>query len=302
MSYNPFNALISEMKSKMKAIKTDPSHIAIISSDGKYYYFDEGLSEHKSIIEDFTKNLNIEVGQYSLPISAPIGFFRVDDSIIVVIYLEGGQSSNLLLFQGIIKNYTPKIKLYLENIRKMNKIEAQAHKIIRLRKKEIKKPEEVECPLLRKEYRDKKYSYNEGLILKHCTGKTPIIEIVEAVKLPKSEIISTIDTYKEKGWIEIVTNVDEYEYQIKEKKKSIISDESGIKAKDLSSEDIELFPVLLEKYRDKKFSFEDGQIIQYCDGNHSIKNIAELSEKSETEILDLINKYQSKGWIHVESK
>ncbi|TFF88835.1 MAG: hypothetical protein EU549_02250 [Promethearchaeota archaeon] len=302
MSFNPFNTLVDEMKSKMKAIKSDPSHIAIINSNGKYYYFDEGLDEHKSIIEDFNKNLNIDIGQYSLPISAPIGFFRIFDTIIVVIFLEGGQSSNLLLFQGIIKNYTPKIINYVENIDKMDKLEKQAHKIIKLKKKVVKTPEEIQCPLLRQEYRDKKFSYNEGLILKYCTGDKPIVEIIEAVKLPKTEIISTINQYKEKGWIEIVTNVDDYEYQITEEKKIEILSESEAETKNLASEDIELFPILLEKYRDKRFSFEIGQIIQYCDGKHSIKEIAELVNRSETDILDVINEYQSKGWIKVESK
>jgi hypothetical protein len=302
MSFNPFNDLIKEIKDKMKSIISDKPYIAVINSNGKYHYFDEKLTEQKKIIEDFNRNLSIDIGQYSLPISAPLGFFRISETSSVVIFLEGGQSGNLLLFQGIINNYTPKILEYIENIEKMEEIERRAHKIIHLRKKEApKSPEEVECPLLRQEYRAKKFSFNEGLVLKHCTGTTPIIEIIESTNLPRAEILSIIETYREKGWIEIVTTMDVEDYIPKEEA-SMEFTEGEEQKEEQVPENVEIYPFLLEKFQEKKFSFEEGQVIQFCDGKHSIGEIAEKIDKSEIEVLDIVNKYQSKGWIDVESK
>ncbi len=303
MTFNPFDNLVKEIKTKMKSIIADTPYLAILDLNGKYYYYDKQLDAQKDIIEDFYKNLNINIGQYSLPISAPLGFFRISENILVAIYLEKGQSGNILLFQGIVKNYTPKINEYIENIVQMEEIEKNAHKIIKLKKREIPKSlEEIQCPLLRQQYKDKKYAYNEGLVLKLCDGEKTIAEIIKQVKLPKAEILSIINTYKDKGWIEIITTISEDElYKSKIIGKTYISATPDISEKE-NEGDIELYPILLEKYIDKKFSFEEGQVIQFCDGKHSIKQIAELTKKSETEILDVINKYQLKGWIHIETE
>ncbi|MHA1231007.1 MAG: hypothetical protein ACTSRP_17335 [Candidatus Helarchaeota archaeon] len=290
MTFNPLDELVNEIKSKMKAILSDEPYIAILDSRNKYYYFDEKLNEKKEIIEDFNKSLTIDIGQYSLPISAPLGFFRISDDLIFVIFLETGQAGNILLFQGIVKNYTQKIIEYIENIQMMAEVEARAYKIIRLRKR--KKPKdyvEIVCPLLRQQYMDKKFTYNEGLVLKMCDGTKTISEIIKSVKLPKDEIISIINTYKSKGWIEFITKGDVEDVYLMG-----TTEEIGA-----TGEDIELYPVLLEKYRDRKFSFDEGQIIQFCDGKHNIKQISEMTKKSETEVLEVINKYQLKGWLDV---
>ena len=156
MTFNPFDNLVKEIKTKMKSIIADTPYLAILDLNGKYYYYDKQLDAQKDIIEDFYKNLNINIGQYSLPISAPLGFFRISENILVAIYLEKGQSGNILLFQGIVKNYTPKINEYIENIVQMEEIEKNAHKIIKLKKREIPKSlEEIQCPLLRQQYKDK---------------------------------------------------------------------------------------------------------------------------------------------------
>ncbi|MHA1270780.1 MAG: hypothetical protein ACTSPY_13385 [Candidatus Helarchaeota archaeon] len=303
MSFNPFDGLIEEMKSKMRSIIPDIPYIGILDSNGKKYYFDEKLNERKDIIEDFNKNLNIQIGQYSLPISAPLGFFRISENILVVIYLETGQSGNLLLFQGIINNYSQKIQEYFDNIHKMSEIEASAFKIIRLKKREIpKSPEEFQCPFLRQQYQAKKFAYNEGLVLKLCDGTKTISEIIKTVKLPRTEILSIINMYKDKGWIEIVTTIDEdqlYSISSTESAPSLLGTKE---VADSSEGDIELFPFLLDKYKDRRFSFEEGQIIQFCDGSHNIKQIAEMTKKSETEVLDVVNKYQLKGWLDILQK
>jgi len=303
MSSELFKSLIEELKGKLQNIIPQDIGIAILDLNGNYYYFDSQLEKFKDIINEIYKNLNINIGQYSLPLSEPLGIFRISENTLLVVYLKEGQPGNVLLFQGIINNYAPRIQKFIDSLQRKKEFEKKAFKVIRLRKKsKPKSPEEIQYPLLKDEFKNKRFSYEEGLVLKMCDGKHSISDIINSIKLSRIQIISIINDYQQKGWIKILTESEQMGgAEIKTPKISgeyTATSQAGESKIDYNS----LYPSIFPKYMNKKFPFEDGQIIQYCDGEKSIKEIAELLNKPISSVIDVIDKYKSKGWLEIKSK
>ena len=60
---------------------------------------------------------------------------------------------------------------------------------------------------------------------------------------------------------------------------------------------MEGYPLLLERYRNKKFNFMEGVILQHCRGELTINEIASKSKYSKEEVVEIINTYKKKGWL-----
>lgn len=56
-------------------------------------------------------------------------------------------------------------------------------------------------------------------------------------------------------------------------------------------------PELLERYRTKKFNFQEGIVLQYCKGQFTIEEIIAKSQFSEAEVKEIIDQFQKKGWL-----
>ena len=66
-------------------------------------------------------------------------------------------------------------------------------------------------------------------------------------------------------------------------------------------EGLEIIPELQERYRNKKYNFKEGIILQHCTGKLTIKEIVGKTNFSEEEILEVINVYQKKGWMIIHT-
>ncbi|NVM52479.1 MAG: hypothetical protein HWN66_02165 [Candidatus Helarchaeota archaeon] len=62
-----------------------------------------------------------------------------------------------------------------------------------------------------------------------------------------------------------------------------------------------MHPELLKKYRNKKYNFRDGIVLQHADGKSTIDEIVEKSNFSKEEVLDVINTYKKKEWLIIRS-
>lgn len=60
-----------------------------------------------------------------------------------------------------------------------------------------------------------------------------------------------------------------------------------------------VFPKLDQKFASKKFAFKEGLILQHCSGKNSIEDIINKSNFSKEEVEEVIEKYESKGWLEV---
>ena len=58
-----------------------------------------------------------------------------------------------------------------------------------------------------------------------------------------------------------------------------------------------VYPMLLEKYRNKKFNFKEGIILQYCVGKLTLEEVVAKSNFPEAEVREVINHFQKKEWI-----
>ena len=55
--------------------------------------------------------------------------------------------------------------------------------------------------------------------------------------------------------------------------------------------------LMKQEFAKKKFAFQEGLVLQYADGKNSIDNIIEKTEFSKPEVLEIIDKYEKKGWL-----
>jgi len=225
--------VVKELKEKMgKLFPTMKTQIAIVDSLAEIKYIDPELKRTRlSYITDYiASNFNlIEVNQYSLPLSGVLlGFFKISDKAMLVLYSPSGQIGNLLAYRGIIESITPKIDETLELLQKIYEVESIAYDVIRLKKvKTIKTSTAAPAaviessstltpissqtsspslifPKLDPKYAKKKFAFKEGLCLQFADGKNSIEDISEKCNFSKEEVAEIIDKYQKKGWVEII--------------------------------------------------------------------------------------------------
>jgi len=63
-----------------------------------------------------------------------------------------------------------------------------------------------------------------------------------------------------------------------------------------------IYPELLERYRTKKFNFQEGIVLQYCKGQLIMEEIIAKSQFSEAEVKEIIDQYHKKGWLVLHEK
>jgi len=337
MSFNPFLQVANDMGKKMEKILSPPPSICIISAEGEIYYIDDVLKDRESYIREFV-NVNfplIEEGQYSLPISGTLlGFFKMSSKLMFVLYMASGTMGNLLLYRGLLENYRTIMEELQTDLQSINELESNVNLLLRLRHKsgitragtpitekvdvgipaavsetEIGTvPEGIQgvYPKLLDRYGNKKFNFQEGIVLQYCKGLLTIEEIIAKSQFSEAEVKEIIDLYQKKGWLVLEekgrttftpSKIEESTPPVEE---SRVSTQESMA--DLSKVSSEMCPELLERFRTKKFNFKEGIILQYCKGQISINKIVEKCQFPEEEVLEIIDQYQKKGWLVVHTK
>lgn len=345
MPFDPLAEIAIDMAKKMEKILSPPPAICICNNAGEINFIHSALKEREGYIREFVKtNFSlIEEGQYSLPISGTLlGFFKMSSKLIFVLYMGSGKIGNLLLYRGLLENYRSVIEEVQSDIQSLKEVEANANLILRLRQKggipkqptAVPEKAEVEIsvaaattepvagteempgifPELLERFRNKKFNFQEGIVLQYCKGKMTIEQIVAKSQFSESEVKEIIDQYQKKGWLifhekggvtytpsKVEVKVEEVaQPSIESAPAAVPTPQVGVV--DLSKDPSELYPELLERFRTKKFNFKEGIVLQYCKGQMSLKEIIEKSKFPQAEVSELIDLYQKKGWLVIHPK
>ncbi|NVM29423.1 MAG: hypothetical protein HWN65_11340 [Candidatus Helarchaeota archaeon] len=167
-------------------------------------------------------------------------------------------------------------------------------------------------PELMERYRNKKFNFMEGIILQYCNGKFSLNEVTEKSKYSKGEVIEIIDKYKEKGWLvahrkrggktldKLIDAISTTQEELSVESQQL-AESAAVEAAAAPEGPPTILPELLEKYRNKKFNFKEGLILQFCDGKTPVDEIVKKSNFSEEEVLEVINTYQKKEWLIIHT-
>lgn len=343
--FDPFAEIANDMAKKMEKILSPPPSICICDSQGDINFIHNALKEKENYIREFVKtNFSlIEEGQYSLPISGTLlGFFKMSSKLLFVLYMESGKIGNLLLYRGLLENYRNVVEEVQSDLQSLKEMEANANLILKLRQRGgISKPptavpEKVETelpvafattesiaepegppgiyPELLERFHNKKFNFQEGIILQNCKGKLTIEQIVVKSKFSESEVKEVIDQYQKKGWLifhekgGVTYTPPKIEAKIEQAAPPSVESvpiaaptpQAGVA--DLSMAPSEIYPELLERFRIKKFNFKEGIVLQYCKGQLSLKEIIQKSNFPQAEVSEIIDSYQKKGWLVIHPK
>lgn len=350
MLFNPVQEIVTEMLKKMSKILSPAPGLCLIDAQCDIKYLDSTLESRKDYILNFVKESFdlIEAGQYAHPVpSTLLVFFKLTPKFILVLFRDEGKIGNLLLYRGLLETYGAILHELSEDNQSLEDLEKNANLILKLRHKKgmaapvaavspvtgvasstaskidtgvpvsqetISAGVETEegFPMLLEKYRNKKFNFDEGIILQQCNGKNTIEEVIKKSNFSKEVVCEVIDTYEKKGWVvyfgrkakevidreveELRTVKQEAASKLIEKMEDIV--ESAV---EITAAETNLYPELLEKYRNKKFSFKEGLVLQLCNGKFNIEEIIKKTNFAEEEVLDIINNFQKKGWLLIHT-
>ena len=224
--FTPLNDAIEELREKMGRISSKTPYIALINKNAEVKFLDSELKDQENYMKEYIgSNFDlIANGEYSLPFSGLLlGFFKISEEAVLVLYLEEGKIGNLLAFRGVIDSMIQKLDTSLIALQKTEEIEDMAYQIFRLRKlsdedlaakipvfeemsDEGSQPSEYISlsqifPLLDNKYSKKKFSFKESLIIQFCDGEHSIEEISKKSGYSDYDVQDVILKYEKKGWL-----------------------------------------------------------------------------------------------------
>lgn len=221
--YSPLTEIIDDLKVKMSKINPVVPSVAIWNETGDIQYIDAILKNRLDYIKDYLATNFHLIDQYSLPLSGTLlGFFKISNRVVMILFQETGKIGTLLAFQGIIKAFSERIDGSIDVVEQIKEIDDSAYELIQLVKiaegapvpsparvatpasttpEPIARSLEEIYPYLEPKFTKKKFSYKEGLILQHCTGKNSIPVIAQKSNFTEYEIQEIIQKYEGKGWL-----------------------------------------------------------------------------------------------------
>ena len=224
--FAPLKDAIEELRGKLARINPETPYIALLDKNAEVKFLDEALKDQENYMKEYiSSNFGlIAKGEYSLPFSGLLlGFFKISEEAVLVLYLEEGKIGNLLAFRGVIDSMIQKIDTSLIALQKTEEIEDMAYKILRLRKlseedlaaavpvfeemsDEGSIPSEYISlsqifPQLDDKYSKKKFSFKESLIIQFCDGAHSIEEISKKSGYSDYDVQDVILKYEKKGWL-----------------------------------------------------------------------------------------------------
>jgi hypothetical protein len=192
--YKNLDDVVVQIKEDMERLLANPIQIGVVDKDSNIKYIDDELEEkYGDFISSFVKG-NFDLlsnGEHSLPLSGVnVGFFKISDLSLIVLYSESGPVGQLLAFKGKMGKYTEDInKFILEEAKpkKEKKIEKTAYRV----------------PIKQDGLEKKKFSMIEAKVIHLIDGKNTIEAICEKTNLPRLKVDEIIKKYQKKGWVKL---------------------------------------------------------------------------------------------------
>ena len=297
--------LVEQIKTDIGRLLGTNITVAIINSNAEIKYIDTAIKKFSDFIISFTKgNFDLlSVGDHSLPLSGTnIAFFKVSEKALVILNSDKGPVGQLLAFKGRMRKYSTRIDELLEALPEKEEKPAPVKAAVRV-------------PVLTVSIANKKFGMEEAKVLHLVNGKNTITDICEKTKLPQLKVDEIIRKYQKKKWIKLkrlivgLTETPSEKKVEKPKKAPPTKPEAPsvekevekevppppISPPEIKRESIYLFPILEENFNISKFPKPDSQILQYCDGQHTITDIVNETGLAQLKVMEIIKKYEKKG-------
>jgi hypothetical protein len=115
--YKNLDDVVVQIKEDMERLLANPIQIGVVDKDSNIKYIDDELEEkYGDFISSFVKG-NFDLlsnGEHSLPLSGVnVGFFKISDLSLIVLYSESGPVGQLLAFKGKMGKYTEDINKFI---------------------------------------------------------------------------------------------------------------------------------------------------------------------------------------------
>lgn len=216
MNSDHFYNLVLEIENYLGSLIGIRVYAAIIGGNGEIKYAREDFNEMISFIKSFIlSNFNIlQVGDHSFPMSGKnIGFFKISNKAMVILYMKTGHMGSLLAFKNKMYIYASRIdeqitdltqitvEKEIENMGEISK-EAPSSAIGEPPAKLALEGKFVKVPLLTKQITGKeKFPINEVKILQLCDGKHTIEDIIKSTNFTRLDIENVIRNYQKKKYL-----------------------------------------------------------------------------------------------------
>ncbi|MHA1271400.1 MAG: hypothetical protein ACTSPY_16525, partial [Candidatus Helarchaeota archaeon] len=192
--FNSLEDIVKIIAADMKKLLSNPIHIGLVDKSAKIKYIDPLLKEkYEDFILSFVSgNFDLlTIGEHSLPLSGVnIGFFKLSERSLIILYSESGPVGQLLAFKGRMNKYADDIDRLIDEEPKFKKskvLEKTAYRV----------------PIKLEGIEQKKFSMVEAKVIHLIDGKNTIEVICKKTNLPRLKVDEIIKKYQKKGWIKL---------------------------------------------------------------------------------------------------
>lgn len=291
---NQISNIAKEISNYMGNILTKRAYIAIAGRNGELYYVDEEYDEHIDFIQNFMRSSFslLKVNDYAMPLSSlNLVFFKISENIAIVLYAraESIKHGQLLGFKSKINEYGSPLKQLLQGnfppVIEAPEVTFNSSSAIEPLKSDKQDQTEAKIRrvpyLLRKLKMKDKFELTESVVLNLINGKTCVEDICKESNLSSAEVDEIIKKFRNKGWLRI--RIIEPEFK--------------------AGKHVILYPKLTEPVSlTLGFKDDEGLVLENCSGEKSIEDIAEITSIKKSEVIEILDKYEDKGWIDFSSE
>ncbi len=220
MESEAFYDLVQEIEKYLGALIGSRVYTAITNENGELKFARNDFNEENmlSFIINFVKtNFSLlGVGDHAFPMSnKSIGFFKVSEKSMIILYTKKGKLGSLLAFKNKMFNYADIIDEKIDEVTKITiKRKVEITEEITISQQTAPTPSAkpqytqvdskkfAKLPRLIKELTGKeKFPINDVKILRLCDGTHTIMDIIKETKISRLAVEGVIRTYQKKKYL-----------------------------------------------------------------------------------------------------
>jgi len=131
-------------------------------------------------------------------------------------------------------------------------------------------------------------------LLELCDGHNTIDELHFRSGLSKDKIVEIVNKYVRENVLRLKTSPGA------QATVGAGSAPAASKPRAAQPKTANIFPVITDKFKDKKLPKKGAVFLQYCDGHSSLDEIAIRSGVAKPQLLDLLKDFENKGVVHMD--
>jgi len=329
---SPVESIVRDISKEMSELLMKKVYVAIMDRIGQVYYADDDLDKHVEFCTNFLKNNFhvLDVGDHSIPLSnINLIFFKTSDNFATILFTREGRVGQLLAFKRKMESYGEKIEKalseFVQDIEKIEKIEHEMYG----KPPTIPKAEEESEELLvvEEEIEEVIEDYSEEFIIPE--------DILEPVEIGQpsdiaamSAQLNDIPNLDGSGGTEATESATDLAEQILEDLTTEVESISATTPEPAQPQEVvqlvpeqpqevvqpaayatveettqvveqtRVIPYLTRSLKKKdKFDIKTSVVIRFCDGNHTIDEIAQKADLPRSDVDFILDEWEKKGLI-----